>query len=530
MYALQYEPPSVGKSSRTRLRRNRGEMTKTPTDNVKRHSVDVVPAPRLMRTIGATALGPTSAVAELVANSLDARIEGCSVRIDIRLKNDRIEIIDDARGMELKDIENALRLGIDMDLLPKARAGRMGTYGLGMKTAAASLGDRWGVITRPLEKVEPVEYRVAFDLSEWSRRETSAAQWTIELEDSVPDTTNPLGERTHGTVVWIEALRFKDHLPGAYLTHLSKAFAPFIKRGHVITVNGQVTEVGKPRLADDTYREFHKVINEERGWVLRGWVGLDTRTHNDGNYGIDLYRNDQLIEIHNKDFFKPHLMTSRIFGEAHLDFVPVNFNKVGFTKGDEAWKFAAAEMTELVKPVAEASRIMSRGKHDDSRVTKAVAKLNEAFNGPSSFVEVEAGATNSSEAGGDSPPPEGPLAPSRLRASGRTLWLPRGTIQLDAQVEALDTRVTPWDYIYAAEKGQLLVLVNQESAVFNKMRDVDFLACMAVADCIWRFLVEREKVDPSKARRVSNEWLHEAVTGKAIWQDIESQSDWIAAS
>lgn len=486
--------------------------------SARRHEVDAVPAPRLMQTIGATALAPTSAVAELVANSLDARLEGRHVRIEVRVNDVRIEVVDDARGMTLEVLREALRLGVDMDAHAATRNGRMGTYGLGMKTAAASLGDRWGLITRPVDASTPVEYRAEFDLRAWAKRGWSREAWTIALEETSPDTKGPLGEASHGTVIWIEALRTQHHLPGAYLLHLSKAFAPFLKKGNAVFVNGQEVAVPEPKFAEGTYHRFETVVDEARGWAVRGWVALDTKTHNDGMFGIDLYRNDQLIELRNKDFFKAHLMTSRIVGEAHLDFVPVNFNKVDFAKGTEEWAIAKRTLKELLKPVVEASRIMSRGRHDHSRNTKAVAKLNEAFAGPSSFVEAAADVGGQpAEQGASAAPVLGASPSERLRASGSTIWLPRGTVRLDAQIAAFDPPLTPWDYVPTADGREVLVVLNEESALYKKMKDSGFLACIAVADCIARFLIEREHVDPRKARRVSNEWLHEAVTGNASW-------------
>ena len=443
----------------------------------------------------------------------------------------RIEVADNAKGMSLSVLKDALRLGVDMDQRTRMRSGRMGTYGLGMKTAAASLGDKWGVITRPHGSSESVEYRSSFDLTEWSSRGSTSDSWTIGLEEVEVDTTGPLRNSAHGTVIWIEGLRFKNHLPGPYLDHLSRAFAPFLANGHVIAVNDREAQVPVPRLAEGSRKEFEKIIDEQRGWVIRGWVGLDTKTHNDGNYGIHLYRHDQLIELHNQEFFKPHLMTSRILGEAHLDFVPVNFNKVDFSKGTEEWKFAKSAMEELVKPVAEASRIMSRGRHDSSRVTRAVAKLNDAFAGPTGFVEADDRASGKSEESREGPPDADVTQAIRLRATGRMLTLPHRNVHIDAQVDELASPLVPWDYIYVDENSQLLVVVNQESAAFKKMKDVDFLSCIAVADCISRFLIEREGIDSGKARRVSNEWLHEAVTGQSIWQlETESEAGHSAAS
>jgi hypothetical protein len=44
------------------------------------------------------------------------------------------------------------------------------------------------------------------------------------------------------------------------------------------------------------------------------------------------------VESWNKDWFKVHLMTSRIIGEVHLDFVQANFHKQGFEKTTPEWK------------------------------------------------------------------------------------------------------------------------------------------------------------------------------------------------
>lgn len=482
-----------------------------------------------MQTIGATALTPTSAVAELVANSLDARLDDRSLHVHVNVKDGRIEVVDDARGMTLKVLQDALRLGVNMDAKAEAKKGRMGTYGLGMKTAAASLGDRWGLVTRPINASNPVEYRAEFDLREWARRGASLEDWEIILEERSPDLAGPLGEASHGTVIWIEALRTKHHLPGPYLIHLAKAFAPYLRQGNVMFVNGQEAVVPAPKFADGTYHEFNSVVDEARGWVVRGWVALDTKTHNDGMFGIDLYRNDQLIELRNKDFFSAHLMTSRIVGEAHMDFVKVNFNKVEFTKGTEEWAIAKRTLKELLKPVVEASRIMSRDRHDLSRNTKAVAKLNEAFAGPSSFVEAAADVGGPPAEQGASAVPVLETSPSeRLRASGSTIWLPRGTVRLDAQIEVLDPPLIPWDYVSTQDGRELLVVLNAESALYKKTKDSGFLACIAVADCIARFLIEKEHVDPRKARRVSNEWLHEAVTGNAAW--VPDEGSWQVAA
>ncbi len=58
-----------------------------------------------------------------------------------------------------------------------------------------------------------------------------------------------------------------------------------------------------------------------------------------GYYGLHTYRNNRLIMPFNKVGFSAHPTVARIFGEIHLDFVPVTHNKKSFEIASEKNKF-----------------------------------------------------------------------------------------------------------------------------------------------------------------------------------------------
>lgn len=500
---------------------------------MRRHRLSNVPSPRLMSTIGATALDGPEAVAELVANCLDARLDNRPVHVDVQIGARSIVVADDAAGMTLEVLEQAVRLGVDMDSVTHRPGRRMGTYGLGMKTAAASLGDRWGIVTRPA--VSPgVEYRVTFDLTKYVGKGAASEDWSIEVEEVERDLSGPLGGRPHGTVVWIEGLRSRDPLPGPYLVHLGQAFGPYVENsGDSLYVNGDVARQAEPDFVDGSRYELDVLVGD---WKVTGWVALDKKTHNRGDYGLHLYRMGQLIETWDKSFFKAHLMTSRIVGIAHLDFVPVNFNKKGFDISSEEWVLTRPAMVEALKPAVEGSRLMSRGRGDDSRQHRALTRMRQMLgypdgSGPPSGVapvppregDTPRPSTGHTSDGGA--PRTDPVRPP-TSASGARMILGEHEVAIACTVMELDSRMLPWDYVYDAGDQELLVVLNPSSAVFEKTSDPEFLATFAVADCIARFLIERERHEPSKARQVRDKWLHDAFAlGSRVVPDVSVSDD-----
>jgi hypothetical protein len=124
-----------------------------------------------------------------------------------------------------------------MDRIQSGPADRKGMFGLGMKTAAASLGRWWQIVTRPING--QFEYSVEFDLDEWRRHVGDKSfQWEITIESRHPK-GGPLGDRRHGTAIIIQRLRERTPMPGAVLEKLGQAYKPHLEAGNRIRINGE---------------------------------------------------------------------------------------------------------------------------------------------------------------------------------------------------------------------------------------------------------------------------------------------------
>jgi hypothetical protein len=469
---------------------------------------DVTPDPTLMEDIGATSFTVPEAVVELVANSIDARMwqdqsdasSGLPLTVEILISPEEIRVADDAKGMSEDILAEAVRLGVKMDRIQKGPASRKGMFGLGLKTAAASLGSWWQIVTRPAGG--GVEYALEFDLDEWRRHVGDASfRWEVEIEERQP-VGGPLGDRAHGTAIVIKRLRERNPLPGAVLERVGQAYKPHLEEGDRIFVNGDEAIAKTFEFLPDSRHDVDITTGENGEYRIHGWVALDIQTHNDTNFGFNLYREGQLLEPWNKDWFPVHLMTSRIIGEVHLDFVPPNFHKKGFETQSPQWKLASVEMREFLKPLVRASREASRGRKDAGRFTRAVEGLKVAMG---KATEVGPLRTEEGEPVADEPAGE----PSEIGIEEEVIVLPDGSkVHLTYVVEEFQSDQTPWDYIYDAESEELAAVVNSASRLFLKVKDEGFLGMLALADSVSNFLIEHKGFGAVKAREVRDRWLY----------------------
>jgi hypothetical protein len=485
---------------------------------------DISPDPTLMEDIGATSFSVADAIVELVANSVDARSEDAKLEIVVDVSHEAIRVIDDGAGMSRDELAEAVRLGVKMDQLRAkgggARGPRKGMYGLGMKTAAASLGRRWAVHTRPVGADE--EHRVEFDLDAWRGQSGKRDfKWRVTIETLEHDPEGPLGARSHGTAIVITGVREKNPMAGPVLDKLGAAYKPNIANGDVIVVNGEAARAPEYDYLEHSRVEIDEQLDDDKH--VRGWVALDKQTHNDGRFGLNLYRRGQLIEAWNKDWFTPHLMTSRLIGELEVDFVQPNFHKQGFEKTTDDWKLLSNFMREHLKPVVRASREMSRGRNDAGKFVRATEGMKQAMGVASDLGELDSG--SSTPAGIDSPEDDvGTEGTGRERATdpytsgteveveADTLVINGSKVRLAFIVEDFQSEQTPWDYMFDAPSNELQAVVNANSTLFQRaQRDHELLGVLALADSVASFLVRERGFDADRARSIRDQWLHAAL-------------------
>lgn len=474
------------------------------TNSVK---YDITPDPTLLEDIGAASYTVAEAIVELVANSIDARVDTEQLTIDVTASDSMVLVVDDASGMTEDVLARAVTLSVKDAVQRTAGQSRKGMYGLGMKTACASLGRYWAVVTRPVAGAN--DYRVEFDLEDWtSHRGDPNFKWEVEVTRSRKDDSGPLGDRKHGTAIIVEKLRHKDPSPGAITAQLAVAYKPHLERGDKMTVNTDSVVAASFDFIEGSRQEID--LDVGNGHRITGWVALDKRTHNEGNFGFNLYREDQCIETWNKQWFPAHLMTSRIVGDANLDFVHANFHKKGFDKNSAEWKLATAKMTEFLRPVVKASRTMSIGKNDASRHARALDGLNKAMGASDAVVGLSVESFGDTSTAGGAAIAE-PRNRNAVGVEARQLQLDDGPVQLAVTVESFASAETPWDYVYDDQARELQAVLNANSKLFQKVSDQTFLGMLALADCVAGFLVAERGLTAAAAREIRNRWLFVAL-------------------
>jgi len=297
---------------------------------VKTKDIDITPDKSLIKKLGLTGYRTEQAIAELIDNSIDARISGKIEHVDVRLDFDRkqISVTDNGTGMNLGDLQNALTIAKET----KKEGEKLGQFGLGLKSACSNLGKAFTLIsTKPDSNLE---YTAKYDEEQWLNDKSK--NWTnFEIEESEKK------HRWNGTIILISKLKIP--LYPNQLSNFKKRFGirygPYLKNRQIrITINSRECKPIEPELEEGTKRKIS--IQLPSGNTIKGWVGLLEKRSIKGDYGIHLIRKGRLIKAYDKFGIRQHPEVAKIVGELSLDHVPVNFHKTGFFEDSLEYKEA----------------------------------------------------------------------------------------------------------------------------------------------------------------------------------------------
>lgn len=471
------------------------------------------PSPRLMETIGATNQTPQEAIGELVANCFDARYRNEKLDISIDLRNNRIIVMDNGKGMTSEILEKAVCIAEDMSLHLERGNEAKGHFGMGFKTSCSTLGYFYEIYTRPSS--ENVEYHTSFDIEDYSKRPSGTDAWDVVIEDNRPSASSPLKKAEHGTAFVISSLKIKDFPVSAVLEYIGDAFKGHIEKGDIITV---IDETGSYQAKPKTYtflKGTKVIIDEKFGpgnkYHITGWVAIDSQTHNNGFYGFNIYRRGQLVVTHDKTWFRAHLMTSRIIGEVNMDFLDATFYKQGVQQSED-WEYVAIHMREYLKGVVAASYDLSRKGNINkpaerkaiiSQLGKEYSINNDGVDNPSDYSD-----NNSID---NSKPSTSINNTVKSIVTEKSLILEdESEIHITFVEKEEDGHdVGPYDYIFdfAQEPQELQVLVFKNHPLWRKKIDSEVRKIIATSDAIYRTLVVELGVDSRKALTIRNEWV-----------------------
>lgn len=295
---------------------------------IRTKQIDILPDRSLMPKIGQAGYSVSQAISELVDNSIDARREGKVLNVSVQFdpKTNKITVRDDGSGMDEQTAEKSLKLA------HSTKKDQLGEFGLGLKTAASSLGKSFSIKTSSVGSEE--EYLIDYDEDKWLRE----GNWT----------SHPMkirrGQGNSGTAIEIRKLRIKiyPNLPSNVRNDLSVRFAPYIENGEVrIWVNTKLCEP-KPLDLKEDYAPPKGMENFrfklESGNDVFGWRGLLKKGSDKGEYGFRVFRRGRLIMQFAKIGFHPHPEARQIVGELHLDHIPVTHNKREFIQESPFWQ------------------------------------------------------------------------------------------------------------------------------------------------------------------------------------------------
>jgi hypothetical protein len=471
---------------------------------------DMTPDSSLLEDIGKGAYTTPEALAELAANSFDAEIQGLPMTIQIEVKSDEILFLDNGRGMSKEVLKAAMKLAVKMQAIKPSVGPRKGMFGLGMKTACASLGLVYTVSTKDLDSGEINQVKI--DLISWRKNSGKENfRWTQEIVSLEKGDVPELDSIKSGTLITITSLKDRSPSIGAIADRLAHVYKPSLLIGSSIILNGSPIPVLDFRVLEGTKIPLDHVLEFSGGSKieLKGWAGLDSQTHNDGLYGINIYRAGQLISAWNKEWFSAHLMTSRVVGELYFDDIGTNFLKNKLEYGSEEWKAISTHMKEWLKPIVSGSRELNRGKNDYLKQQRVVQQLQMTM-GVAKSLGDDNPDLSSDESDIDN------LSSSRstggIEWQDRTLRFGNEGITLAFQFANLgNDDPLPWDYIFDPEVQELQTVINMDSPLYYSLKDGELYATLAMADTVVDYLIQSKGYPYEKVKRLRDKWLEQTI-------------------
>ncbi len=292
--------------------------------------VNITPDKSLIQKLGLTGYKTEQAIAELIDNSIDARLPEKIEQIDVILdfENNAIKVIDNGIGMDLKELENALTIAKST----KDDETKLGKFGLGMKSACSTLGKSFTIITSKIDS--KFEYTAQYDEDKWLG--DKSLDWTnFEVEKTEKS------NKSNGTIIIISKLKIPlyPNQTSKFKKRYGIRYGPHLQNKQIrLRINSRPCEAIIPIIQKDSKKEID--IKLPSGNRIVGWVGLLEKRSIKGDYGIHLFKNGRLINAFTPFGFSRHPEVAKIIGEIALDHVPVNFHKTGFIEDSLEYKEA----------------------------------------------------------------------------------------------------------------------------------------------------------------------------------------------
>jgi len=477
-------------------------MSTSDTSNLSNiEEIDITPDISLMPKLAFTGYSAPQAVGELVDNAIDSRLDnGQLLKVSINIKEDSVSVADNGSGMNKEIASKALVLAFSQ------KRGKLGEFGLGLKTACLSLGDYFEVITS--SEGDPNEYHIYFDRKKW---EISTKGWKVPFERRHSERND------HFTVISIKKLKvFYPNLHNYIRDDLKKRYAPFIRAKQVdIKVNGKRCEPEDLVLIEGSKREFNIPLSV--GNRIYGWYGLLKEGSQKGYYGFSTFRRGRMITTYDKIGFESHPSVARLVGEVHLDHLQPTHNKREFVKDANYQDAETALRKELVDILRQARKKATQDtvtEKNQREVDIWIDKISESLRSEefksytSRLKNIEPVPDLNGEETreidiekrtprGEKDTKQGQVLNERARTPKQTHKRKRHIVRVKGKniefthaFAPMGTNEPWWTHSYTEEKG-LEIFTNTEFPAYLATNDKVFYAVIHIAEAISEFLVEK---------------------------------------
>jgi len=268
-------------------------------------SVDITPDKSLIQKLGLVGYRTEQAIAELLDNSIDARIENQEEKINVHLDFEKkwIGVRDDGYGMNKDDLKNAMTIAKGTK-----SEGKLGQFGIGLKSACSALGKKFIIRTSKIDSNK--EYRAEYDENSWLTDDSlSWKNFNITEKILSPE------EDWHGTRIVISELKVPlyPNQVTKFKENFGIRYAPYLQSKQVsIQIN---TAICKPKSEDiEKGSKIEVEIPLSSGRKVNGYVALLKKRSIKGHYGIHLFKNGRLIKAFEKFGFSAHPEKAKIIG------------------------------------------------------------------------------------------------------------------------------------------------------------------------------------------------------------------------
>ena len=302
---------------------------------------DITPDKSLMKKLGMAGYRTSQALAELVDNSIDARIPDKLQKIAVRLdfKGTRIMVEDNGAGMDVRELTDAMTIAKETQDISNERLGR---FGIGMKSACSALGRRFEITT---SKGDGAEYHTKYDEKEWLSDEKQG-RWNLGITATVDDNEGEgKNGRWHGTKITISNLSVPlyPNQVSILKENFGIRYSPYLESKQIeLSINTVQCRPAEQDIEPGSAIELK--IPLDFGGEITGHLALLKKRSIKGNYGIHLFWKGRLIKAFAKFGFRAHPENAKIIGSINLDHVPVNYTKSGFLEESGEYRNAVKKL------------------------------------------------------------------------------------------------------------------------------------------------------------------------------------------